>query len=372
MKTAILIPVLDEERNLPSLFRALTALRKKSPGAEIHFIDNGSGDASPRLLAEFAAATGNCFVHTESARGFAEPLNRGLAASSSDFVLFLDADALPRPNWARRMEQALASADLAVGETVSRLPGKPSPYGRLAELLFREHSARTARAHGHALPWGPACNLGVRRAWFDRVGRFAPAATSAFDIDWCWRAVLGGARIRFEKNAVVAHLRRNEREALLRQFERYGQGEAWLHRQYSFLLDPEDRKVDPLLAAMDAYARLKNHALASKRKNLPLDEVAAAFAAGVRVGHERALAPCPERRGLPEKAIGWSSGKNEVTVFVPGKGVAQLKGKLVQLWEARAAGAEEEDLVRLFEKLFRATHEEAHHEIESFLEALTP
>src|SRR5690606_14687205 len=115
----------------------------------------------------------------------------------------------------------------------------------------------------------------------------------------------------------------------------------------------------------------KNHALASKRKNLPLDEVAAAFAAGVRVGHERALAPCPERRGLPEKAIGWSSGKNEVTVFVPGKGVAQLKGKLVQHWAARAGGAEEEAPVTLFDKRPRSTHKYAHHEIESYLEALT-
>lgn len=372
MKTAILIPVLNEEKNLPTLFRALKALRKRSPEAEIHFVDNGSQDQSPALLGEFARSISRCHVHAEPVRGFAEPLNKGLAVSESENVLFLDADSFPRADWALRMEAALENCELVVGETTSALPKMPTPYGRLAELLFRGHSERTARAHGHALPWGPTCNLGVKRALFRRVGRFAPAATSAFDIDWCWRAVLGGARLRYESKAKVAHLRRNERDALLRQFERYGKGEAWLHRRYSFLLDPEDRKEDPLLAAMAAYSRLKDHSSASKRKGLPLDEVAVAFAAGVRAGYEGDLTPCSEKRELPQRAIGWESGKKEMTVFVPGKGVAQFKGKMVDLWVAKETGASEEELVHLFEKLFKATHEEAHHEIESFLEALTP
>lgn len=370
MKTAVLIPVLNEAPHLPGLFRALKALRKRSPEAEFHFIDNGSDDGSPALLREFVSEDGKSFLHREEKLGFAEPLNRGLANSVSDLVLFLDADALPAPDWVKRMEEALGEAELAVGNTVSTLAKKATPYGRLAKLLFDKHSARAASAKGHALPWGPSCNLGARRELFERTDDFSPAATSAFDIDWCWRAVLTGAELRYAPKAKVNHARRNDRIGLLRQFERYGKGEAWLHRAYSFLLAPEDRAPDALLAAMDAYSRLRHHTLASKKKGLPLDEIAAAFAAGVRVGYETDYVKCPRHRGPPGKAVGWRTGKEEVTVFVPGKGVTQLKDKMVKLWDARGAG--EEELVRLFKKLFRASHEEAHHEIESFLEAISP
>lgn len=368
MKTAILIPALNEAKNLPALFRALKALRKKSPEAEIHFIDNGSEDGTPALIREFVAKDGKSFLHREEERGFAEPLNRGLAAAGADLLLFLDADALPAPNWAQEMEKALASADLVVGETSSLLPNKTTPYGQLARLLFEKHSERSAKAHGHALPWGPTCNLGARAELFRRVGQFSHAATSAFDIDWCWRAVLAGAKLEFAPKAKVKHVRRNDREGLLRQFERYGAGEAWLHRAYAFLLDKEDRHPDPLLAAMDAFRRLRHHSLASKKKNLPLDEVAAAFASGVRLGYERPFHECSHKRALPREAIGWRSGKNEVTVYVPGKGVTQLTGKAVVIWENRKEPTEK--LAPLFARTFRIPMQEAEHEMEAFLEAI--
>jgi hypothetical protein len=313
-------------------------------------------------------------VLRESRRGFAEPLNRGLAESTGDLLLLLDADALPEAGWAAKMQKALESADLVVGNTLTLPPRKRTPYSQIAAKLFEGHSERTAHARGHALPWGPTCNLGFRRALLEKTGPFSPEATSAFDIDWCWRAVLKGARLAYREDARVKHARRSERRALLEQFERYGLGEAWLHRTYAFLLSPEDQSPDPLLSGVDAFRRLRYQSDAARVKALTpfLDEVAAAFAGGVRLGYERPHRECPLERAAPAGAVSWRSGPKSVTVFVPGKGLASLTGKQLQLWEAIEAGSSEEALTRLFMKLFKAKEHEAHHEVHAFKESLSP
>jgi hypothetical protein len=305
----------------------------------------------------------------KSRRPMSEALNEAVGAASGDFLVFLAAD--PAPRWLREMEKAAATADLVVGETHSFLSGKATPYGKLALRLFRGHSKRTAMAKGHALPWGPFYNLGVHRAWFERTGPFSPEAAGAFDIDWCWRAVLAGARIAFAPKAVAKKERANERDALLREFDAYGQGEAWLHRSFPFL---DESKPDPLYAGVNAFRRLCFFSEAAKVKSLqePLSEVAAAFGSGLRLRYERPHNPSAIERTAPTKAVGWWSGKSEQTVYVPGKGLATLKGKPLAVWLAWQAGASERELVALFRRLFKASEEEARHGLEEFMASLSP
>lgn len=372
MKTSVLIPVHNEALQLPTLFKALRALLKKSPELEIVFVDNASTDGSPEMIA--AENIPGAKLLRESRKGFAEPLNLALAESSGEIVLFLDADAVPDVNWAKAMQKALEKADLVVGNTETLNPKKPTLHGRLAAKLFDKHSERTSQARGHALPWGPTCNLGARRSLVEKVGPFSPEATSAFDIDWCWRGMLKGAKIAYEKGAKVKHKRRQGRRELLEQFERYGLGEAWLHRTYAFLLSPEDRDPDALLAGVDAFSRLRHGSQAAKLKPFAsaLDEVATAFSAGVRLGYERPHRECPLERSAPETAIHWADGPRSVTLFVPGKGVTTLGGKQLQLWERIQAGDSEQSLVKLFRKLFKASEEEAHHVLHDFRRNLEP
>ena len=373
-KVAVLIPVRNEAELLPGLCKALGRLRANSLKLRFVFVDNDSSDDSLAIIRKFAAGRKDVTVLSETERGFAHPLNRGRKEirGDEDFVLFLDADALPTPTWATEMAKALETSDLVVGETKSTVAGKVSAYGRVAQALFRDHSKRAAHAEGHALPWGPTCNLGVRRELLERVGPFSVEAAGAFDIDWCWRAIFLGARIAYAPKASVSHFRRNEREALLRQFERYGLGEAWLHHTYSFLLEASDREPDPLLASVEAYARMRRTAKAgqSAAYTTALEEVAAAFASGVRAGYERPHRACGQKREL-RAPLSWPSGKTEVTVLVPGKGVTQLSGKMLSAWEALRGGMDEHELGHLFERLFKLSHDEAAHEAHEFRKALS-
>jgi hypothetical protein len=216
--------------------------------------------------------------------------------------------------------------------------------------------------------------LGVQKKWFEEVGPFSSEAAGAFDIDFCWRALLAGAKLLYAPKAVVSHQRRSEREALLRQFDRYGQSEAWLHRTWAFLLGAENAGFHPLVAGVDAFLRLRHHSRAAKFKSLarPLDEVSAAFSAGVRLGFERAHRPCPLERPYPVRTVSWWVSPKEMVVFVPGRGATNLKGNALAVWRAHEEGASLAELGKLFVKLYRATPEEAEEAAAEFIEELSP
>lgn len=370
MKTAtILIPVLDEAANLPALFKALKAL-KGAP--EILFIDNGSTDGSLELLENFCRKGSARLLH-EKEKGFAEPLNRGLAEAKGAILLFLDADALPAANWVEKMREALEGADIAVGETSSRLAGRATSHGQVGLALFAQHSLHAARAEGYALPWGPTCNLGVTRGTFDRVDLFSPEAAGAFDIDWCWRAVLQGAKLVYAPEAKVKHTRRNDRGSLLRQFDRYGRSEAWLQKTYAFLLGASEGEPDPLVASVDAYQRLllRGKKLKGKELQAALGETAAAFASGVRAGYSGFYRPCRLKRARPSAPVHWQNARKGITVFVSGKGVTEFAGKGLKAWEAWKSGASDEALAEILRKTFGVPAKEALGEAREFRKALT-
>ena len=338
--TSILVPVLNEEQNLSNLWKRLLPVLRKNATAELILIDNESKDHSWALLKKFrAACPKQVRIAQESKRGWAPPLNRGLSLAKGEHLLFVDADTEPSSAWFPAMIAALENHDLVVGQTLS---GKTtSKFGTIVQKIFHRHSERTSQAIGYTLPWGPTCNLGVKKTWFRKVGAFSSQAQGAFDIDWCWRALLAGAKIHYASKAKIVHHHRQDRVAILRQFERYGRSEAWLHHQYSFLEDAAALPVSPLETAMSARSRL----LASFRK--PSEEaleIASAFACGVYGGFSGKLEKCSLPRRLPKKPVSWALGDKEI-LFVPGKGVTTLDAQPRELWLWLEKGLSEQQVL---------------------------
>lgn len=366
MKTSLLISVGSHAPLSMQFLGALAKVCRRTKDLELFFVGDSSNDASLNLLekAHFPAAR-----VIRGSSGGAAALNDAIAACTGELLLFLAADCLPSPGWAEEMEKALGSADLVVGHTAPKAARRDA-YGKLAEKLFTGHSARVAKAEGHALPWGPIYNLGIRRALLEKVGPFSPDASSAFDIDWCWRAMLARGRICFAAKARAELRRAWDRASLLTEFERYGQGEVWLARTYSFLLDHEEKAPSPFEASLAAFVRLRHHSRAAHVKALAkaLEEVALAYSGGVRMGWERMHRECSLPRSLPKGSIYWPGDRGVIEVFAPGRGLATLSGKERQIFEAIEAGEDDAFLVKLFMRLYKVKEPAAKDELLAFRE----
>jgi len=137
---SLIIPVLNEERTLPSLIAALARL--DPPAAEILVVDGGSRDASCGI----AHAAGWPII--EAPRGRASQINAGVEAAQSELICVLHADTIPPRDAIAVIESVLADKRVALAGFTPLICGSRTRWGTsfhnwiktwYAPLLFRPH-----------------------------------------------------------------------------------------------------------------------------------------------------------------------------------------------------------------------------------------
>ena len=133
---SVVIPAYNEALRIGStLEKVRQYLETRSYPCELILVDDGSGDETPRLLADFCerypAARA---LRNERNRGKGYSVRRGVLEARGEFVLFTDADLSAPIEEANKLLGALesAGADTAVGSRAldRRLAGVPQPWRR--------------------------------------------------------------------------------------------------------------------------------------------------------------------------------------------------------------------------------------------------
>jgi dolichyl-phosphate beta-glucosyltransferase len=141
------IPAYNEEARLPaSLDRAIVFLGEQPYDSEIIVSDDGSEDATPRLVQERAAASlpervTLRLIQAERNEGKGAAIRRGCLNARGAFVFFLDADLATPPEESAKLLLALeASADVVAGSRIqpdsSDMRASQPLQRRLAGRLF--------------------------------------------------------------------------------------------------------------------------------------------------------------------------------------------------------------------------------------------
>lgn len=158
--------------------------------------------------------------------------NRGVAAGSAPWIVFLDADVLPA---ADLLDRYLATAPhdatgvLAGTVTDEEPPPAAPPAARYAWLKSSMSQEITLSHEGWA--FAQTANAAVRREAFDQVGGFEPGIRSGGDADLCFRIRAAGWELERRPEAAAVHRNRQTIPRMLAQRARHGAGAHWLaHR----------------------------------------------------------------------------------------------------------------------------------------------
>jgi mycofactocin system glycosyltransferase len=141
-------------------------------------------------------------------KGAAAARNTGLAACTTDFVAFLDADVVPRRGW---LEALLGHfADPAVALVAPRIVGLSHSDNMIARYEAVRSSLDLGRREAPVVPYGtvsyvPSAAIVCRRSALTAAGGFDETLRCGEDVDLCWRLVESGDRLRYEPIALVAH-----------------------------------------------------------------------------------------------------------------------------------------------------------------------
>ncbi|HMQ30312.1 MAG TPA: glycosyltransferase family 2 protein [Chloroflexaceae bacterium] len=229
MKLSVIVPCFNAEATLGETLASLARQRWDQPW-EVVVVDNRSTDGSRAIAEGYRARLPNLRIVCACERqGQPHALNRGVALARGEAVALCDADDVVGEGWLRAMGEALARhAFVAARVDTERLNA-----GWVRKT--RGHSqARGLIPYNYPpyLPHASGSTLGFTRALFAAVGPFDEGLPYLHDTDFCWRAQLAGAELRFVPEAVL-HMRfRGDLRALYRQARNYAEYNVLLYKRY--------------------------------------------------------------------------------------------------------------------------------------------
>jgi glycosyltransferase involved in cell wall biosynthesis len=147
--------------------------------------------------------------------------NAGVLASRGDIIVFTDAGCLPEPGWLARLVEPLFSDEhVAFGLTLG-ISGGIRLHDRMAMKKLEA-------------PYLTECstiNLAFRRQAFEVIGGFDERFTYGSDVDFSWRLIEAGYRIRSVPDAIVRHDWGSPRRQARRSYL-YGRARTRLYRKH--------------------------------------------------------------------------------------------------------------------------------------------
>lgn len=203
------------EKNLPQVL-------KTCPNCEIVIVDDASTDESVDFVKKNFKTVK--LIEQKINRGFAHTANNGVRNTSGDFVLLLNSDVAPRPNFQKETEKHFKNNKVfAVGlADYSHEDGKVVVRGR-GGARFKKGLLSHFKAEvksGESL-WVSGGSSLVDKKRFLELGGFDQIYSPFYweDIDLCYRAQKSGYICLFEPDSKVDHF--HQEGAIIKNFSKF-------------------------------------------------------------------------------------------------------------------------------------------------------
>lgn len=224
-KVSVVIPHFNDLKGLDRCLQTLTQQTYPAELTEIIVSDNNSPQG---LEAVANCVAGRAKLVLCEERGAGPARNRGVAASTSPYLAFIDSDCIAEPQW---LEAGLAALDKFdfVGGPVNVIVDHDDPLSpaEAFELVFGFDNESYIRTKGFT----GSGNLFTQRKIFDDVGGFRVGMSE--DLEWSHRARSKGYTLGYSKTATIAHPARSNWEELRRKWLRI-QSETYALKTPSF------------------------------------------------------------------------------------------------------------------------------------------
>ena len=263
---------------LPDVQRCLSAVvRYTRWPCQLILVDDASEAECANYLATFAREQGALLIRNDSAQGYTRAANLGLRRSTADFVVMLNSDTIPTPDWLDRL-LACAESDPKIGlagplSNTASWQSIPQVFGPGGDWAKNEQpSGISAADMASTLAWSSArlyppvpflngfCLL-IRRAVLSSVGLFDDENFGegyGEEDDYCLRARAKGWKLAVADDAYVYHAQSSSYsdERRIQLSERAQERLAAKHGQAIIGRDVGKVQRDRVLEGLRARARV--------------------------------------------------------------------------------------------------------------------
>jgi len=293
---SVVIPCFNGARTLGGTIQS--ALKQDEVDCGIIVVDDGSTDTSVAIARSYIP---DVQVLTGPNRGVSAVRNEGIAATKSDWILFLDADDLLKPGTLRRRldtaQQASADVVICDWEEFGDDDNQPLEQSRIRSIDWRaiEADAEIACAT-HA--WATTSAILYRRSTVERIGGFREDLPIIQDARFLFDAAFIGAQFAHSKHVGACY------RVLPGSLSRRRPGEFWsdvLHngKQIEALWRMRGTLSGNQVTALEGIYNHAARGLFAAQDQRYFDAVAAQRSLGrLLPRHSRVLEPVARRLGL--------------------------------------------------------------------------
>lgn len=216
---SVVIPVHNGADHILEQLEAVAVSVAALPAVQVLVVDNRSTDGTGRVVEQWAAATDVDvrLVRADTRQGEPHARNVGWRATTSDIVLFCDADDIVSETWAAALVDALGGNDYATGPLDTRRINDPE----VAEVRGQSLFGALPMLHD-VVPFAHGANMAFRRSALELLGGFDEAFLIGCDIEIAVRAWRHGIQLAWAPAAVVHYRLRSSPSQVYRQARSYG------------------------------------------------------------------------------------------------------------------------------------------------------
>ena len=220
--------VISTFNQVDTLRPALENLRRqiKNPKAfEIIIADDSSIDGTDEFVRKLRYPIFLKYIRSETNQGRAKNRNRGFQKAAGEWVIFIDGDLIPEPDFIESYLRAWNEfpESLILGSWKFPKEWKESRY----QTYFATRG-RMMMKHGEKVPgkYFTSINFAIRKNLFDRLGGFDNSFESwgGEDTDFGLRLERESIPIRYFPAASCCHFHKKSLADAIREYEKYGQG----------------------------------------------------------------------------------------------------------------------------------------------------
>jgi GT2 family glycosyltransferase len=211
-KVAIIIPNWNTRRWLPGCLDGLRAQHFRD--FQMILVDNGSTDDSVTYVQQhYPEVVIICFAEN---RGFAAAVNAGIKRADSEYIVLLNPDTLPQPDWLAHLVKQIEESPVEVAGLSSKMLSLSEP-GLMDDAGDTFSWYGSARKRGAGQPaenytevvevFSPCAGAALyRRSFLEEVGEFDEGFGSYLeDVDLGLRGRLLGYRYLYAAEAQILH-----------------------------------------------------------------------------------------------------------------------------------------------------------------------
>ena len=165
---SVVVPYYDSEKYIEHCLDSLHQQEGVEAGHEILFIDNGSSDGSPEIVARYDGVT-----HlSESKEGAYAARNAGIARASGRLLAFTDADCRVDRDWLASAQRSMQDESVGIAIGHCRYPENATPGLKLLGHYENAKASYVADRGNPRQQFAYGNNMVVRARVFETIGPF--------------------------------------------------------------------------------------------------------------------------------------------------------------------------------------------------------